>query len=178
MEKLIQLLEKIQQTSMDVEYLRKRLPKKCNVIDYTAIKEGHRSDVFRGLEALVVLIPKKGSDLGHFVVLIPREHHIEYFSSLGGTPHSELQKLGEPEKRMTDILGKNFIVNTKKLQSGAYNIEDCGLWVILRCMLRHLKLREFQELFQSSIHLQTSDQIAACLGGIMFLADGQLDKAD
>ena len=177
MVKLVQLLEKIQQTSMDVEYLRKRLPKKCKVIDYTSLK-GHRSDVFRGLEALVVLIPKKGSDLGHFVVLIPREHHIEYFSSLGGTPHSELQKLGEPEQKMKDILGKNFIVNTKKLQSGAYNIQDCGLWVILRCMLRHLKLREFQELFQSSIHLQTSDQIAACLGGIMFLADGQLDKAD
>ena len=172
MVKLIQLLEKIQQTSMDVEYLRKRLPKKCKVVDYTSLK-GHRSDVFRGLEALVVLIPKKGSDLGHFVVLLPREHHIEYFSSLGGTPHSELQKLGEPEQQMKEILGKNFIVNTKKLQSGAYNIQDCGVWVILRCMLRHLKLREFQELFQSSIHLQTSDQIAACLCAILFL-----DKAD
>ena len=102
--KLIQLLEKIQQTSMDVEYLRKRLPKKCKVVDYTSLK-GHRSDVFRGLEALVVLIPKKGSDLGHFVVLLPREHHIEYFSSLGGTPHSELQKLGEPEQQMKEILG-------------------------------------------------------------------------
>jgi hypothetical protein len=168
MVKLVSLLEKVQQTPLDVDYLQKRLPKKCKVVDYTALK-GHRSDVFRGLEALVVLIPKKGSNLGHFVVLLPREHHIEYFSSLGGTPHSELQALGEPEQRMKEILGKNFIVNTKKLQSGAYNIQDCGVWVLLRCTLRHLKLREFQQLFQSSIHLQTSDQIAACLGAILFL---------
>jgi len=168
MVKLIQLLEKIEQTPLDIEYLRDRLPKMCKVVDYTKIK-GHRSEVFRGLEALVVLIPKKDSDLGHFIVLLPREHHIEYFSSLGGSPHSELEKLGEPEQRMKEILGKNYIVNTKKLQSGAYNINDCGVWVLLRCQLRHLKLREFQQLFQNSVHLQTSDEIAACLGCILFL---------
>ena len=72
-----------------------------------------------------------------------------------------------------ELLGKNFITNSKKLQSGAYHINDCAVFCLVRCYLRKLKLREFQELFQSSIHLQTSDQIAACLAAILFL-----DKAD
>jgi len=170
--KLNQLLEQIKSTALDVDYLRKRLPKKCKIVDYTMLK-GHRSQIFKGIEALVVLIPKKDSDIGHFVVLLPREHHIEYFSSLGGSPQSELAKLGEPERQMKEMLGKNYIYNRKKLQSGKYNIQDCGLWCILRCRLRHLKLREFQELFMRSINLQTSDEIAACMGVVMFL-----DKSD
>ena len=101
--------------------------------------------------------------------MIPRAHSLEYFSSLGGTPAKELQKLGEPLAIFQELLGKNFITNSKPLQSGKYSINDCAVWVLLRCFLKKLKLREFQELFTRSVNLQTSDDIAACLGVLLLI---------
>lgn len=169
MVKLETLLEKIKQTPLDLDYVRKKLPPRCRAVEYKNLKGKHRSQVFKDTDALVVLIPKVGSNVGHFVVLLAKEHHIEYFSSLGGTPAKELQKLGEPLEIFQELLGKNFITNSKTLQSGKYSINDCAVWCILRCVLRKLKLREFQELFARATHLQTSDDIAACLGVLLLI---------
>ena len=170
MVKLQTLLEKIKQTPLDLAYVRKKLPPRCRAVEYKTLKGKHRAQVFKDTEALVVLIPKEGSNVGHFVVLLAKEHHIEYFSSLGGTPAKELAKLGEPLAIFQQLLGKNFITNTKALQSGEYHINDCAVWVLLRCFLRKLKLREFQELFTRSVTLQTSDDLAAVMG-VLLLVD-------
>lgn len=170
MVKLVTLLEKIKKTPIDLDYLRSKLPSQCRAVEYKSLKGKHRSEVFKNTEALVVLIPKIGSDVGHFVVLLAKKHHIEYFSSLGGSPASELKKLGEPAAIFDQILGKNFITNSQALQSGDYSINDCAVWCLLRCFMRKLKLREFQEIFSRSAHLQTPDDIAACMG-ILLLVD-------
>lgn len=169
MVKLETLLEKIKQTPLDLDYLRKKLPAGCRAVEYKSLKGRHRSEVFKDTEALVVLIPKVGSDVGHFVVLLAKNNHIEYFSSLGGTPAKELEKLGEPAAIFEELLGKHFITNSKTLQSGAYHINDCAIWCLLRCYLRTLKLREFQELFGRSTHLQTPDDIAAAMGVLLLI---------
>ena len=174
MVKLETLLEKIKKTPLDLDYLRKKLPAKCRAVEYQTLKGKHRSVVFKDTEALVVLIPKIGSNVGHFVVLLARGTsssvgHIEYFSSLGGSPSSELQKLGEPAAIFDELLGKNFITNTQHLQSGDYHINDCAVWCLLRCFMRKLKLREFQEIFSRSAHLQTSDDVAAIMGVILLV---------
>ena len=174
MVKLQTFLEKIKQTPLDLDYIRKKLPTRCRAVEYGSLKGKHRSQVFKETDALVVLIPKVGSDVGHFVVLLARgasssAGHIEYFSSLGGTPQKELHKLGEPLAIFEELLGKNYIVNTKPLQSGKYSVQDCAVWVLLRCYLRKLKLREFQELFMRSVDLQTSDDIAACMGVLLLI---------
>ena len=170
MVKLQTLLEKIKETPLDLDYIRKKLPPRCRAVEYKSLKGKHRSQVFKETDALVVLIPKVGSNVGHFVVLLAKRNHIEYFSSLGGTPAKELEKLGEPLAIFQELLGKNYITNTKPLQSGKYHINDCAVWCLLRCYLRKMKLREFQELFMRSVDLQTSDDIAACMG-VMLLID-------
>lgn len=175
MVRLETLLEKIQQTPLDLEYVRKRLPPRCRAVEYKTLKGKHRSEVFKETDALVVLIPKVGSRVGHFVVLLARGAsssvgHIEYFSSLGGTPEKELEKLGEPLSIFRELLGKNYVTNTKALQSGKYNVNDCAVWVLLRCFLRKMKLREFQGLFSRAVNLQTSDEIAAIMG-VLLLVD-------
>ena len=94
MVKLATLLENIERTPVSVAFLKKRVPDNVSVVSYESLKGKHRSEVFKQKRAVIVLIPKKGSPKGHFIALIPRKHHIEYFSSLGNSFESELSQLG------------------------------------------------------------------------------------
>ena len=165
---LTRILQSIKQTAVSVEFIRARLPPNCRVVEYKSLKGKHRSEVFKSTEALVVLIPKRGEDVGHFIVLIPGRKSIEYFSSLGGSWMKELDKLHEPKAIFQALLGNQFNYNRKPLQSGAYSINDCAAWVLLRVYFRKYKLREFQELFARRITLETSDDLAAIMAVTLF----------
>ena len=104
-----------------------------------------------------------GSDLGDFIVLIPGRKSIEYFSSLSGSPRKETAALGQDGKVLMKLLGKNVAYNSKQLQSTRSTIEDCALHVLCRVKLKDLKLREYQELFSSAVHLKSADDIVAML---------------
>ena len=160
---LSSLIETIKTTPVSIKFLRDRVPDKVDVVVYQALKDKHRSSVFKGKRAVVVLIPKKGSKMGHFIVLIPKPSHIEYFSSLGGSFTEELDKLHESTEIFKNLLGKNFIYNRVKLQSGAYKIEDCAAFVLARVFLSKLKQREFVGLFQRRLSLQSPDDIVSGL---------------
>ena len=165
---LTNILQNIKQSPVSVEFVRKRLPPRCRIVEYKSLKGKHRSEVFKGTEALVVRIPKEGSELGHCIMLIPGRKSIEYFSSLGNPPAKELAILHEPRAIFDKLLGKQFNYNRRKLQSGAYNINDCAVWVLLRAYFRKYKLREFQALFSRRITLETPDDLAAIMAVTMF----------
>ena len=169
MVKLVELLEKLKTTPVDLRVLEKKLPKNCRAVQYKSLKGKHRSEVFKGVEALVVHVPKRDSKVGHFIALIPRKHHIEYFSSLGGSAESELDKLGESLAVMKALLGKNYIYNSTKLQSGKYSINSCASWILCRLYLRKLKLRQFTNIFKRKTTLQNSDDIAAIMSLLLLL---------
>jgi hypothetical protein len=97
------------------------------------------------------------------VVLLRKQKAIEYFSSLGGSPYSELSRLGQDKDMFLKLLGKNFIYNSKGLQSKSSTIHDCALWVLARIQLNELSLADFQKIFTRSLHLKTSDDIVAML---------------
>ena len=165
---LTRILEGIKDSAVSVRFIRERLPENCRVVEYKSLKGKHRSQVFKNTEALVVLIPKIGEDIGHFIVLIKWPKSIEYFSSLGGSWMKELEKLHEPKAIFEALLGKQFNYNRRQLQSGAYNINDCAAWVLLRVYFRKYKLREFLELFQRRITLETPDDLAAIMAVALF----------
>ena len=165
---LTNILQDIKQSAVSLEFIRKRLPANCRAVEYKSLKGKHRSQAFKNTEALVVLIPKVGSDIGHFVVLIPGRKSIEYFSSLGNSPFKELDLLHEPKAIFTELLGKQFNYNRKALQSGAYHINDCAVWVLLRVYFRKFKLREFQALFSRRITLETPDDLAPIMAVLLF----------
>ena len=146
---------------MGVKFLKERLD--IPVVPYKFLLNKTRSKLFEKHAGIVVLIPKKGTTSGHFIILLARRNHIEYFSSLGNSPQSELGKLHEPLGIMTNILGRDFIYNRAKLQQNTYKIQDCAAWVLLRWKFKHLKLREFVKLFQNKITLSSSDDIAALM---------------
>ena len=166
---LKQLAETVKRTPVTIQFLRDRLPKDVEVTSYKRLKGKHRRAVFQGKRALVVLIPQKGQKLGHFIVLLPREHHIEYFSSLGNDYKVELDKLEEPSAIFAKLLGKQYIYNRVQLQSGMYHVNDCASWVFARCILSHLKLREFLGIFNKRITLQQSDDIVAVMTALHFV---------
>lgn len=158
------IVRDIKQTAVSVPFVRDRLPPKCRIVEYTSLRGKHRATVFKGTEALVVRIPKKGSSLGHFICLIPGRKSIEYFSSLGNSPWKELEALHESRDIFENLLGKNFNYNQRQLQDGSnYSINDCAVWVLLRAYFRKYKLREFQKLFNTRVVLGDPDTLAATM---------------
>ena len=99
---------------------------------------------------------------GHYVVLIPRAHSIEYFSSLGLSPLDEMNTLHIKPTAFRDILGKNYTYNRKQLQLDSYSVEDCGYWAIARCIMSHIKIAKFQRLFVPR-QLRSSDEVLALM---------------
>ena len=166
---LSSLIDTIKTAPVSIKFLKDRVPKDVDVIVYKSLKGKHRSQVFKGKRAVIVLIPKEGSRLGHFIVILPKRSHIEYFSSLGGSPFEELKKLDEPKQIFEDLLGKNYIYNRVKLQSGSYKIEDCAAFVLARVYLSKLKQREFVKLFQRSVSLQSADDIVSLMVLLHFI---------
>jgi hypothetical protein len=166
MGKLQQLVTRLKQTPMNVGSLKKVLPEYATFKTIGQLTE-HRSKVFGRFDCVVVLIPSNFSTIGHFVVLTRFPKYIEYFSSLGGSPKSETQKLGQRADILLRLLGKNYVYNSVALQSSSSTIQDCALFVLARVKLRKLKLREFQALFKGRISLQSPDDIVSLLAVLL-----------
>ena len=157
------LLRRLKSTPMSLKTLGSLLPSYATTTTYEQLKGKHRSEVFGKHKCVVLLIPSSFSKIGHFVVLSRRPKAIEYFSSLGGSPYSELKRLGQHEATMKQLLGSNFIYNSKALQNKSSDIHDCTLFCLARITLYDLKLADFQKMFNRSIHLKTADDIVAML---------------
>ncbi len=156
------LVQTVKQTPVSIEFLRKRMPDGVKVVDYRRLPQS-RAKLFSTGKPVVVLIPKKGENVGHFVCLLPWKRSIEYFSSLGNAPLTELNLLGEAKTKMMNILGNNYTYNRTTLQSGSYKVQDCASWCIARVMFSELKLREFLKLFQRNVVLRSKDDVVSFL---------------
>ncbi len=159
---LTNLLETIESTPVSIGFLKKRVPTTVSVLAYQQLEGKHRSQLFKGKTAIIVLVPKKDSKMGHLICLIPRRNHIEYFSSLGNSFETELAQLKKSLDLFRNLVGKDYIYNKVKLQSGKYNINTCGAWVLARAKLAHLKLRDFQQIFRR-VSLQNPDDIVSLM---------------
>ena len=166
---LRELVTDIETTKASVDFLRKRIPDTVKIELYQNLKGKSRTQIFKGLSGLIVLIPKKGTKSGHYVALIPRKNHIEYFSSLGGSMESELNELNEPLNIMRNILGKQYKYNRVQLQKQSnYSINTCGAWVLARVILAKLKQREFVQLFRKGIVLRSPDDTVSLMNLLLF----------
>lgn len=143
-------LSQLKTVPMEISDLRKYLPPHCKAVLYNSLSP---NDLDKH-EAVVVLYESKirGVQQGHYVVLLQNGKTVEYFSSLGRGPNDELQQLGlKGTPKFQQLLGKRYKYNKTPLQNQAdYRVEDCGRWVIARCLLRKMTLRKFVQLFKST----------------------------
>ena len=166
MGKLQQLIERIKRTPLNVGSLKKIMPKYCTFKLLSQLTE-HRSQLFKTHKCIIVLIPSDFSNVGHYVLLTAFRKYIEYFSSIGGSPVKETQKLGQNGSLLMKLLGKNYVYNSKPLQAQSTTIEDCALHVLCRAKLKDLKLADYQRLFSTRVNLTTPDSIVAMLTILM-----------
>ena len=156
------MLKKILSEPLGLEKLRTLLPKRSKAVLYESLRNKSRAEIFKNLDSLVVLYEVKiaNRNEGHYVVLIPRTHSIEYFSSLGRSPTDEMKSLHQNPTVFKELLGKNYTYNRRKLQLQRYDVSDCGYWCVARAILHELKLSPFQTLFNSK-QLRSSDECLA-----------------
>lgn len=153
---------------LGLEKLRSLLPTDSKAVLYESLRGKKRGELFKNLTSLVVLYETKidNKKQGHFVVLIPRAHSLEYFSSLGRSPTDEMNALHQNPNVFRELLGKNYTYNRKKLQLDSYKVEDCGYWVLARAILHELKLPAFQRLFTPR-SLRSSDEVLAVMSALL-----------
>ena len=162
-------LKSLKHTPVSISDLQALVPTKCKVVKLQALKETHRTVLFKNLRALVVLLPSTVSKIGHYICLMPRRNHIEYFSSLGNSPSKEATLLHNDEGTMKTLLGAHFIYNRTPLQDRAdFKITTCAMFVVARAFLSDLKLREFVSLFSKPIAANTPDDIVAFMNFLRF----------
>ena len=114
------IIEIIKRTPVSFKWLKERLPDNVDIYRYKELRGKSRFNVFKNKIGIVVLIPKKGEKVGHFVVLLARKNHIEYFSSLGNSMEAETKQLGVSPDTFRDLFGHDYIYNRNKLQKNKY----------------------------------------------------------
>lgn len=159
---LMTVIARIKSLPIDLRELEGLLPKRADTIQYKNLTRP-RTQMFKNTDAYVVHIPHSKNKVGHFVVLLSRRNHIEFFSSLGGTPQSTFKRLGQDITNFNNLVGQHYIYNSKALQSNSSSIEDCAAWCLARVYLKKLKLRDFQKLFSKRANLKSPDEIVSLM---------------
>jgi hypothetical protein len=166
---LQKLIQRMETSAVSVKTMKELMPDGVDVLVYEQLKGKQRKQLFTNKRGIVVLIPKEGTKTGHFIALLPRKNHIEYFSSLGNSFESELKMLKQKQTYFHTLLGSDYIYNRVKLQSGDYSIKTCAQYVFARMILYKLKLREFVEIFKRNVDLETPDEIVSLMSVLHFL---------
>jgi hypothetical protein len=114
--------------------------------------------------AVIILLHIEGPhapSVGHFILLLDFNDHLEHFDSYGLTMEEELAITHEQHlTRIFKTYRKPVINNTKKLQTFRKDINTCGRWIVTRRMLSHLTLDKFLK-FISNFHLNPDDLVTA-----------------
>ena len=165
---LKQLVNEETKRPLSYEMLREMVPPWVRVATYDSLgKYKTLKAALQGKQMIVVLYQvhertsKKLKNMpGHFIVINARAKNqpVEYFSSSGWSPGKEIAVTYSDPKIFQRLLGKNFIYNSKPFEKmGDQN--TCWRWVMARCILGHLNLKEFQRLFSQRFMPRDGDDI-------------------
>ena len=152
---------------LSYEMLGTLVPRWCRVVKYDSLaKTKNLKQALAGKDMLVVLYNvhsntrKKLNVAGHFIVINARskKQPVEYFSSSGWTVSQELAATHSDPSIFKRLLPKNFIYNSTKFEGGG-DINTCWRWVLARCVLGHIALKDFQKLFRQKVIVRSVDDV-------------------
>jgi len=153
-------LAKEMKYSLSGDDIKRLTDGKCNIMTYPELnKYNSIRDVLGKYKALVILY-LTSSNYGHWVCVFERDNNtIEFFDSYGYFPDDELNVIQDKVKRelnqmypqLTKLLYnsgyKKIEYNEKQLQKFSPDINTCGRWVCIVLALRHMPLKQFQQIF-------------------------------
>ena len=156
---------------LSYEMLQTLLPRWCKFARYDSLaKFSSLKAALGGKSILVVLYnlhDRKGkvkNAPGHFICINARARNqpVEYFSSSGWQPAKEIAKTHSNPRVFQKLLGRNFIHNSVPFETEG-DQQTCWRWVLMRCILGHVSLKEFQKLFAQKFIPNDSNDIAVLM---------------
>ena len=135
------VLSQLTKEPIGIAHLRRSCPAWVRVMEYDGLpKNGSIQQVFGSkYKAVIVLYQMHDSKhrqqdgMGHYAVLVKLKKGVEYFSSYGGTPASEIAETHSDPKRLQRLLGRDYIVNRAKFQAKYHTLWQVGVRPGLAC---------------------------------------------
>jgi hypothetical protein len=117
--------------------------------------------IFDPMGRCMLLYPVSSEYSGHWVCLIKKGEHIEFFDPYGKAPDTELKWVSMAKRRdmnmeeptLTRLLkesGYKVTYNSHDFQKDDQTVNTCGRHCVVRLMFKHLSLDEYRKLIKSS----------------------------
>jgi len=163
-------LEQIEGYALGDDDIAKMLPK-TNIFTYPYLKQvKHIDEVFDNEGRAVMLYLTENDHTGHWVGLLRKKDHIEFFDPYGEKPDDELkwvsggkrEELGIHQPYLTRLLRQSevpVIYNKVPFQNESDSIETCGRHTASRLLFSHLSLPEYHDMIKKS-KLNADDFVA------------------
>ena len=137
---------KVKEYALSDGDIRKILGPDISIITYPMLGEMRSiEDAFDNKGRCVMLVPNASPTMGHWVAMIKRPDHIEFFDPYGDAPEeqkeglsqSRLQSLDIDQPYLTKLLrasGKPVYYNTKGFQQDKASVATCGRHAVSRLL--------------------------------------------
>ena len=140
--------------------IRKALGDDISILSYPTLSE-HQSIPFDSKGRCILLYLTFSENSGHWVCLLDKKDHIEYFDSYGKKPEEPLHSVSEEEKHqygegkpyLTELLkrsGKPVIYNTHPFQSSKSGNAECGRHSVVRCLYAPYSIEQYKSIIDKS----------------------------
>ena len=139
-----------------------RIVPKAHIFTYPYLKSVKDIDEIFGDDGQAIMLYLTENDhTGHWVGLLRKDDHIEFFDPYGEKPDSELKwvdsrkraELDEDKPLLSKLLRQSevpVIYNKTKFQKDGDNIETCGRHVATRLLHKDLSLPQYAKMINGS----------------------------
>lgn len=154
-------IKQIEKYPLGDDDLRRILPN-SHIFTYPYLKSVKNIDeIFDDDGRAIMLYLTEDAHTGHWVGLLRKPDHIEFFDPYGEKPDNELkwvkggkrEELDEDKPLLSKLLRQSevpVVYNKVKFQKDGDNIETCGRHVATRLLNKDLSLPQYAEMIKSS----------------------------
>lgn len=156
---IITELEKEPLSDKDLERMARG---KAKIILYDDLRDIDTLD--NDWDAYIILLQITGQNIGHWILLINHESHIEHFDPYGIGIDEELSITHEKPylSNLFQKSKKDIITNHIRFQARKENMNTCGRWCISRLNFADMPLEKFHT-FIDKVHSKHHDMAATLL---------------
>lgn len=142
--------------------IRKILGKDIKIMTYADLA-GLRNirQAFDSKGRCILLYLTQSDTSGHWVCMLNKGDHIEYFDPYGEAPNSALktitpeerQEYGEEQPYLTDLMkasGMPVYYNTHPFQKDKADVNTCGRHSVMRCLYAPYSLEKYKKVMDAS----------------------------